>query len=95
MENKRLNLEEEELDELYEWVDKFTLTRPKKNIARDFSDGILIGEIVKEIYPKLVDLKALIPSLNTKIKKGNWETLNSKILVMIREGLHQDGLQVP
>ena len=30
---------EEELQELYEWVDEIPLSRPKKNIARDFSDA--------------------------------------------------------
>lgn len=28
-----------ELEELYNWVDSIPLSRPKKNIARDFSDG--------------------------------------------------------
>ena len=32
-------LEESELEELYSWVDKIPLSRPKRNIARDFSDG--------------------------------------------------------
>ena len=78
MNSNKLEIEEEELDELYEWVDKFTLSRPKRNIARDFSDGILVGEIVKELFPNMVDLRALVKSLNTSTKKGNWETLNSK-----------------
>lgn len=30
---------EEELDDLYIWVDSIPLSRPKRNIARDFSDG--------------------------------------------------------
>ena len=32
-------LDEEELKQLYQWVDEIPLTRPKKNISRDFSDG--------------------------------------------------------
>lgn len=28
-----------ELEELYNWVDSIPLSRPKKSIARDFSDG--------------------------------------------------------
>jgi hypothetical protein len=31
--------EENELMYIYEWVDSINLSRPKKNIARDFSDG--------------------------------------------------------
>lgn len=29
---------EEEMQEVYNWVDEIPLSRPKKNIARDFSD---------------------------------------------------------
>jgi hypothetical protein len=31
--------DENEIMQIYEWVDSVNLTRPKKNIARDFSDG--------------------------------------------------------
>jgi hypothetical protein len=30
---------EEEMQEVYNWVDEIPLSRPKKNIARDFADG--------------------------------------------------------
>ena len=30
---------EEEMQEVYNWVDEIPLSRPKKNIARDFSDA--------------------------------------------------------
>ena len=32
-------LSEEELTEVYNWVDQVPLSRPKKNITRDFADG--------------------------------------------------------
>jgi len=32
-------LDEEEMQIIYNWVDEIPLTRPKRNIARDFSDG--------------------------------------------------------
>jgi len=35
-------IDEEELQLVYHWVDSVPLTRPKKNIARDFSDGCKI-----------------------------------------------------
>lgn len=69
--------DDDELDEVYTWVDGFRLSRDKKNIARDFSDGILVGEIIKSVDPSLVELKQLVQTLNTKTKFGNWETLNS------------------
>ena len=30
---------DEELQDVYTWVDQIALSRPKKNISRDFSDG--------------------------------------------------------
>ena len=32
-------LEEEDMQAIYNWVDEIPLSRPKRNIARDFSDG--------------------------------------------------------
>ena len=31
-------ISEEEMQEVYNWVDEIPLSRPKKNISRDFSD---------------------------------------------------------
>ena len=33
------------LTRLYTWVDGMNLSRPKRNIARDFSDGVLVAEV--------------------------------------------------
>lgn len=33
-------LNESELNDLYNWIDEIPLSRPKKNIARDFSDAV-------------------------------------------------------
>ena len=38
-------LSENELNEVYNWVDEIPLSRPKKNISRDFSDGCLVAEV--------------------------------------------------
>ena len=76
--------DDDELDEVYSWVDGFRLSRDKKNIARDFSDGILVAEIVKSVDSTLIDLKQLVETLNTKTKQGNWDTLNSS-LIFIQE----------
>ncbi|GFH16235.1 SPEF1-like protein [Haematococcus lacustris] len=54
---------EQELQGLYTWVDEIPLSRPKRNIARDFSDGVLTAEVVHHYFPKLVELHnySLIP----------------------------------
>lgn len=36
----------EDLDELYTWLDEIPLSRPKKNIARDFQDGVMAAEVL-------------------------------------------------
>lgn len=38
-ENSNQEFEGNEFMFIYEWVDSVNLSRPKKNIARDFSDG--------------------------------------------------------
>ena len=50
------SISEEEMQEVYNWVDEIPLSRPKKNIARDFSDCVLIAEVIKHFIPSIVDL---------------------------------------
>ena len=40
----------------YQWVDEIPLSRPKRSIARDFADGVLVAEIVAHYFPRLVEL---------------------------------------
>ena len=69
-------LDEEELQLLYTWVDDIPLSRPKKNIARDFSDGVLMAEIVKHFFPKHVQLHNYSAASSLRQKQYNWNTLN-------------------
>ena len=70
--NTAIQLDKEDLDEIYAWVDTFQLSRAKRNIAWDFSDGFLMAEIVKSRFPRLVRLNLLVESLNSAVKRGNW-----------------------
>ena len=70
--------------EIYAWVDGFELSRPKKNIARDFSDAGLIAEIIKTYQPKMVNLNNYPVTLNTSQKMVNWELLNKKVLKKLK-----------
>jgi hypothetical protein len=46
------DFDDAELEELYSWIDGIPLSRPKRNIARDFSDG---GKYIEEnSFPQLV-----------------------------------------
>ncbi|XP_038649132.1 sperm flagellar protein 1-like [Scyliorhinus canicula] len=72
-------MDEESLQDLYSWVDTIHLSRAKRNIARDFSDGVLIAEVVKFHFPKLVEMHNYTPANSTQQKLNNWTHLNRKV----------------
>jgi len=82
--------DESELMYIYEWVDSIELSRPKKNIARDFSDGVLLAEIIKSYLPHLVDLHNYPSCSNSKHKESNWNVLNNKVLKKMHIKLTKD-----
>ncbi|KAI8921748.1 hypothetical protein BC831DRAFT_393134, partial [Entophlyctis helioformis] len=69
-------LSEEEIQSLYTWIDEIPLSRPKKNISRDFSDGVACAEVVRHFIPKLVDIHNYSPANSVSQKIYNWTTLN-------------------
>ena len=42
MDPNQQNIHEDQLQLVYNWVDEIPLSKPKKNISRDFADGGLI-----------------------------------------------------
>jgi len=46
------------LEDLYKWIDQVNLSKPKRNIMRDFSDCSLVAEILKFYLP--IQLKSII-----------------------------------
>lgn len=75
--------DEDELGEIYVWVDSIPLSKQKKNITRDFSDAVCVADIIHYYQPKLVDLHNYSPTSNSKQKMENWRTLNDKVLKKI------------
>ncbi|XP_036836890.1 sperm flagellar protein 1 isoform X3 [Oncorhynchus mykiss] len=75
--DKELN--EEILQDLFAWIDKIPLSRPKRNITRDFSDGVMAAEVVKYFFPKLVELHNYTPANSIQQKLSNWGTLNRQV----------------
>lgn len=71
-------LTEEELTEIYGWVDGIPLSRVKKNIARDFSDGVLMAEIIHYFAPTVIELHNYNETYSVTRKTYNWNTLNRK-----------------
>jgi len=74
-----MDIAEEELHALYTWVDEIPLSRPKRNIARDFSDGVLCAEVIRHYFPNLVELHNYSPANSVQQKMYNWNTLNTKV----------------
>lgn len=83
VDNQNDNEEENGLMYIYEWIDRIELSKPKKNMARDFCDGLLVAEIIKNYFPKLVELHNYPASSSMKQKNYNWTTLNTKVLKKI------------
>eukprot|EP00052_Salpingoeca_macrocollata_P005674 m.48951 g.48951 ORF g.48951 m.48951 type:complete len:336 (+) comp14996_c0_seq2:771-1778(+) len=81
-------MDEEELQRLYTWIDQIPLSRPKRNLTRDFADGVLVAEIVAHFVPKIVDMHNYTPANSAKQKLANWETLGRKVFSKL-------GLTVP
>ena len=86
-------LSDEDLLTLYEWIDSIPLSRDKKNIARDFCDGVLMAEIMKHYYPKLVDIYNYPEANSTQLKLTNWNTLCLKVFRKIGFSLTKNELE--
>ncbi|KAM9193215.1 sperm flagellar protein 1 [Mergus octosetaceus] len=65
---------------LYRWLDAVPLSRPRRNVARDFSDAVLAAEVVKFFFPAMVQLHSYVPASSTPQKLANWGHLNRKVL---------------
>ena len=82
-------MDDSDLMLVYEWIDSIPLSREKKNMTRDFSDGVLAAEILKHYFPKLVELHNYPSTFNTKQKLSNWNTLSIKVLKKINFSISQ------
>ena len=60
-------------------MDDFELSKQKKNITRDFSDGLLIAEIVSKYYPHIVEPHNYYNTNSKKKKNNNWDLLKKKV----------------
>ena len=84
------DLDDETLQVLYTWIDEIPLSRPKRNIARDFSDGVLVAEIVHHFIPKLVEIHNYSAANSVTQKKDNWSTLQRKVLARLEYKVSDD-----
>lgn len=86
------DFDDAELEELYSWIDGIPLSRPKRNIARDFSDGVLVAEMIRHTCSQkgLVDLHNYTGANSTNKKEENWRLLNRKVFSKLNFELGDD-----
>lgn len=73
-------MDSDKLRNLYCWVDTIPLSRPKKNIAKDFCDGMMVGEIIAHYCPWLAPLQGLATAGTVERRQRNWDILNGTVL---------------
>ncbi|KAK9304955.1 hypothetical protein QLX08_003884 [Tetragonisca angustula] len=78
------------LEEIYTWIEQIPFSKPKKNLSRDFSDGVFMAELLKRYYPRYVDIHNYIPGNSIAKKIDNWCTLNRKVLSKLDIKLGKD-----
>jgi len=83
-----IELDDQLLQDLYAWIDQIPLSRPKRRIERDFSDGVMVAELVKYYFPNWVELHNYAATNSTQQKMINWGLLNRKVFIKF-------GLNVP
>ncbi|KAL8433780.1 hypothetical protein ACSSS7_003626 [Eimeria intestinalis] len=70
---------------LYAWLDTLPLSRPKRNLHRDFADGVLMAEVANHCIPRIADLH------NYRRRRSNGKA--AEALLMVRPPLDQAGLR--
>jgi len=85
-------LHEDELASLYGWLDEIPLSRPKRNITRDFADGVMAAEVIAHFLPRNIETHNYQPCAGRKQKRGNWDTLNKKVLRRVLNFLIPDNV---
>ncbi|KAI8850757.1 putative flagellar protein 1 [Chytridium lagenaria] len=85
-----MDLPEDEISSLLAWIDDIPLSRPKRNIARDFSDGVAAAEVIHHFCPKLIDMHNYSSANAISQKMYNWNTLNQKVFRKIGYTASQD-----
>lgn len=66
------------------------MSRVKRHINRDFSDAVMIAEILNHHYPNLVWTHTFVPKNSVDEKKDNWVLLRKKVLKKIKFPVSND-----
>ena len=70
------------MEMMLEWLDDIPFSKPKKNITRDFADGVFVAEVMKIYFPELVQIHNYPPVSAKNAKFSNWKTLNCNSIII-------------
>ncbi|XP_019546721.3 sperm flagellar protein 1-like [Aedes albopictus] len=76
-------LSKEEKSIIKQWLCQFQLSNPIRKVSRDLSDGVLVAELLHQLFPRMVDLHNYTKGFAVARKLDNWETLNRKVLMKL------------
>lgn len=93
MEKQNSSLNPFELEAVLKWVDSFELSRGRKKLNRDFSDAVLLAEILKFEFPNLVELHNYAGCFCLQGKLQNWAMMNRKVLRKLELHLKSDEIE--
>lgn len=77
-------LDPSKLETLYSWIDEVPLSRPKKSLTRDFSDGVMVAELLQHFLPKMVDMHNYSPANSSSQKMNNWGVLQRRVFSKLK-----------
>ena len=78
--------------DIFAWLDTIPLPRPVTTLEMDFTDGLVIAEIIAYFFPEYVDFNKFHTARNMTQRIKNWRVLNSDVLPKL--GLHAPGTVV-
>lgn len=78
--------------DLLAWLDTIPLSRAIHHLEKDFSDGVLVAEIIGYFFPEYVELDKYSAARNMSQRTKNWRRLNADVFPKI--SLHAPGTLV-
>lgn len=65
---------------VYCWLDTLHFSKPKKNLTRDFADGVMFFEVLKQVCPQqIVEQHNVTPTFNKTQRLNNWKQIQKRI----------------
>lgn len=66
--------------QVYNWIDSIKFSKPKKNLTRDFSDGVNFVELLhKSFKPSPIEIHTISRTYNKEQKFANWKEIQTKL----------------